>query len=281
MLSIRLSVIFSAVLAGAVFAITQTYSFANNHLNCQAYAQSVISQVSENNKWGCGFSGPQWSPDFNFHFNWCNQATTQIHHLGEQENFRKSALQQCKITKPGSGVRPANAYNEAGCDSYAKQMISNAKINVTRSCGINDPRMHQNYQAHFDWCFNGRTKQQVRATLNEVIRSIQQCGEDKAAIETFNTPMVTPTTQAVRIGNCFDQASQYCDGRLSAQKYCEYRGYRNLKSYKISASKHMTYKMECMLGAKRSPKCACQTATAGGQCKFLSQVTCQGKINKP
>lgn len=189
---------------------------ANSHLNCHAYAQSVLDQVNENAKFGCGFTGPVWSTDFNFHVNWCNQSETQIHHLGEEQAIRTSALTQCKLTKPGSGTRPANAYDENGCDSYAKQMMANAQTNIVRSCGINDPRMHQNYQAHFDWCFNGRTRQEVESTLEQVIGSVKQC-EVAQNTEVFAPPTIGFTPD----GKPKIQIQyNYCDRLIGPGKIC-------------------------------------------------------------
>jgi hypothetical protein len=193
-----------------------TIAQANSHLNCQVYAQSVIDQANENAKFGCGFSGPVWSTDFNFHVNWCNQNTTQMHHLTEQQAIRTAALSQCKLTKPGSGMRPANAYDEQGCDSYAKQMVANAQTNIVKGCGINDPRMHQNYQAHFDWCFNGRTKQQVKSTLDQVIASVNQCTQAQNTII-----LAPPTIGFTPKGKPKVQIQyNYCDRLIGANKKC-------------------------------------------------------------
>ncbi len=213
MLSKRPEII-SMACAVIVTAFAHTPSNANSHLNCLAYAQSVIDLANENAKWGCGFSGPRWSTDYKLHLNWCNGV--QMVDLTNEDKARKSQLQQCKLTKPGSGVRPANSYDEAGCNNYAKQMVSNAQANITKSCGINDPRMHQNYQAHFDWCFNGRTKQQIRDTLNDVIASVKQCEVAKNT-KIFNPPTIGFTPD----GKPKTQIQyNYCDRLIGPDKKC-------------------------------------------------------------
>jgi hypothetical protein len=255
----KTSIFVLAGLAAAVLGNANSAN-ANSHLNCDVYAQSVIDQVNENAKWGCGFSGPVWSTDYNFHKNWCNENSTQMQDLTKGQSFRASAIQQCKITKPGSGVRPANAYDEQGCDSYAKQMIANTTTAIARGCNISDSRMHLNQQAHFDWCFNGRTKNQVKNTLNEVIASVKQCQTSQ------NTKVFAPPT----IGFTPDGKPKvqihynYCDrligpgkqcGKPVADRICKVKGYARSTDHKKGQIKgfnwiHTSYFIEIRQGGK-------------------------------
>lgn len=120
---------------------------AHNHLNCHAYAKAVIAQVKKNIGLGCGFSGPVWSSDYNFHFNWCNQNTTQIHHLGEQENIRKGQMQQClaKVKLKDQNHRA----KEKACLKYAKKAVKlDAEIRDTcqsNSAWPKDLKTHVQY----------------------------------------------------------------------------------------------------------------------------------------
>ena len=92
---------------------------ADNHLNCQAYAETVMQSVRHSIGLGCDFNTAQWVNDYNFHFNWCNQKTTQIHHLGEQQNIRAAQLEQCKakVKIRDADLRKKQVY----CNQYAKQ----------------------------------------------------------------------------------------------------------------------------------------------------------------
>ena len=86
MISNRLSAVIMTGLGLTLIATGQKPVAANSHLNCQAYAQSVIDQTNENAKWGCGFTGRRWSTDYNLHVNWCNSA--QMVNLTNEQNAR-------------------------------------------------------------------------------------------------------------------------------------------------------------------------------------------------
>lgn len=252
---------------GFAITIPDTAS-ADNHLNCQAYAQSVINLANENARFGCGFTGQAWSTDYNMHLNWCN--SQQMADLTREDKNRKKALHQCKLTKPGSGVRPANAYSEKECHNYAKQMVGNTQTNITRGCGINDPRMHLNYQAHFDWCFNGRTKQVVRATLNEVIASIKQCHTAQ------NTKTFKPTIGFTPDdGQKRQVAYNYCDRLIGADKkcgkpvadlICKVKGFAKSTAHKKGTWTHMNDVVTSyFIGTKQAGK---------GVSQIFNSVTC-------
>jgi len=265
-----------AGMAAVIFA-GSTSASANSHLNCQAYAQSVIDQVNESTRFGCGFSGPIWSTDFNFHVNWCNQNTTQMHHLTEQQAIRNAALHQCKLTKPGSGVRPANAYDEQGCDSYARQMVANAQTNIVKGCNINDPRMHQNYQAHFDWCFNGRTKQQVKATLDQVIASVAKCGETKVFLDSGKYSIQVRKNLPVDVCNKGVPAGQeglfnMCEQPV-ADLFCQQNGYQRAIKY----SKANYNNGSNMDGDLPSTWWIGSNKACTGVCTGFSSITCAGR----
>ncbi len=78
-----------------------------------------MKSVRHGNALGCDFTTPQWRNDYNFHFNWCNQKTTQIHHLGEQQNIRAAQIEQCKlkVKAKDADLRKKQVY----CNQYAKE----------------------------------------------------------------------------------------------------------------------------------------------------------------
>ncbi|MGB7203997.1 MAG: hypothetical protein WBD37_00820, partial [Anderseniella sp.] len=167
--------------------------------------------------------------------------------------------------------------DEAGCNSYAKQMVSNSKINITRSCGIKDPRMHQNYQAHFDWCFNGRTKQQVRSTLKEVINSIEQCAVKKSRVKLFKKPS---NFRGTPLDGCIDSDVRGC-GKGAADYFCEKRGYKKSKRHNTGGAGFTVYHWCLDYNAAQTQQWidkggTCFCSDDNKQCSYFKEIECEG-----
>lgn len=68
---------------------------------CRHYADVAVQQYQANVRKGCGFTGKLWSPDYNYHYDWC----LTVHFKDSTGRFkaRNAALARCK---PG----PVNAH---------------------------------------------------------------------------------------------------------------------------------------------------------------------------
>ncbi len=162
-------------LAVLALGLVSSGAHAHGHLNCNAYANSVINQAKKSIGLGCGFSGPVWSTDYNFHFNWCNQNTTQIHHLGEQENIRAAQMQQCLANVKTKDQQ--HRKKEKGCLAYAKKAVE-LDAEIRNACPSNSA-WPQNLKAHVDLCMKKGGAQYARIENVKRTGIIAGCKHDE------------------------------------------------------------------------------------------------------
>ncbi len=72
---------------------TSPPSGSNNESFCRYYTDKQEEQVAENNRLGCGFSGPRWGTDKVRTYNWC---MTHIDMAQGEMDARESMLQSCR-----------------------------------------------------------------------------------------------------------------------------------------------------------------------------------------
>jgi len=70
---------------------------------CRDYASSAVAQQRQNLKRSCGFSGPQWNPNFEDHYNWCLSGGN-VRFAADEQQRRQQALANCGSgnTTPGA-----------------------------------------------------------------------------------------------------------------------------------------------------------------------------------
>ncbi len=67
--------------------------------NCDWYATTALKQQQENEKYKCGFSGPEWNSDKKAHMAWCASVTPD--RWRESAQRREKDLQACAAKKKG------------------------------------------------------------------------------------------------------------------------------------------------------------------------------------
>ena len=61
--------------------------------SCELYARIASVQSDANDRYRCGFRGPQWTTDMGPHFRWCRFASRSD--LARDQLFRSQQLQDC------------------------------------------------------------------------------------------------------------------------------------------------------------------------------------------
>jgi hypothetical protein len=103
---------------------------------CNDYANWSVVQSQANANLACNFSGPRWSADFQFHYEWCLQRGN-FSLTSDELRLRLDNLSQCRIDK---------------CTAYGQLAVSqNAKLS---SWGFiaSGPVWDSDFGHHFNWC---------------------------------------------------------------------------------------------------------------------------------
>lgn len=61
--------------------------------SCEVYARIAQVQADANERFRCGFRGPQWDRDVRPHFRWCRWAPRRV--IAEEQRSRAEQLQDC------------------------------------------------------------------------------------------------------------------------------------------------------------------------------------------
>ena len=61
--------------------------------SCELYARIAAVQSDANDRYRCGFRGPQWTTDMAPHFRWCRWASRSD--LSRDQAYRSQQLQDC------------------------------------------------------------------------------------------------------------------------------------------------------------------------------------------
>lgn len=65
------------------------------HQRCEEYAKRSVNQNISNLGNGCGFSGPEWSSDKSYHYDWCMKNSVSQSELNTHLSKRDVALEKC------------------------------------------------------------------------------------------------------------------------------------------------------------------------------------------
>jgi hypothetical protein len=106
--------------------------------NCQAYAQGAVYDYNDSKKLGCIYTGPQWNPDYNYHYSWCM--------TGNNISFRE-AEENARHVK----------HKECICKNYSNTAISQNQENKKKGCGFTGPAWSSDYNAHFNYCMKAKS----------------------------------------------------------------------------------------------------------------------------
>lgn len=280
-------VISATILLATAVVLPASNAAADDSVNCEAYAMEAYKDAKEAATLGCGFNDTLWSLDFHGHKNWCKQGSINMANLTWADRARKEGLQQCKDTKEKAKYRPANAPTEQNCHSYAKQMVSHAKTNQTRQCGYTTGRFANDYQGHFNWCFDGKPKSQVAAALDKTSDMIKQCGAQnakKSKTEKFAHSGVynKRIRKYLPLDHCseklYDDGKKtdlygYC-GKPNADRFCKSQGYAEaidfpMKTYNNGSDMDGDFPSTWWMSNKKP---------CHGNCKGFSSITCQGAL---
>ena len=133
-----------------------TAHFANaidKRVRCDRYAKAAVAQQLENTSVGCGFTGPEWDSNYNYHYQWCmhgNNSNYDIINRGYE--FRKDKLSHCNLSELDQKV---HTRYDLTCGKYARSAVELNNQNLYWGCGFKPPKWDSNYQHHLKWCKHG------------------------------------------------------------------------------------------------------------------------------
>lgn len=104
---------------------------------CDLYARDAVQDNDFSLKYGCGFTGPRWSSNYSYHYNWCTQGINVYSADGETK-ARHDVFYPC-----------------SWCYSYAGWAVTQNTENINRGCGFTGPMWNSNQSYHFKWCRSG------------------------------------------------------------------------------------------------------------------------------
>jgi len=113
---------------------------------CDQYAREAIAQQEENVEFGCNLHGPEWNPDYQAHYRWCETVSPDKTAAGS--DFRRNALDKCHAAQTPAAA-PAG---EDRCTVYATTAVNQQQENLSRNCNFSGPEWNTDYRAHFNWC---------------------------------------------------------------------------------------------------------------------------------
>lgn len=114
-----------------VFLLMTASSIADDKVDCDAYAKHTVKQAKEAKQRGCGFGGPIWSMDYNFHKQWCLRGDVHMANLTQENNKRLAGLNQCK--HKSSKNFETHRLKEKKCLAYAKE-AQKLREKINKAC---------------------------------------------------------------------------------------------------------------------------------------------------
>jgi hypothetical protein len=263
-------------LAALVVAAYSTGASAHSHLNCQAYAQSVVDYAKQNIGLGCGFSGPVWSTDFNFHFNWCNGV--QMADLTREDRNRQAAMNQCKAEVKVKD--DLNRNRQKYCLKYANQ-AQELRNQVNAACkGQDGGEWPKTVKEDVDFCMqkggafadltnNNRLKQINTCQKAVVTKTFANSGFYSKAVRDYLP--VDVCTKGVPAGqeNLFNAC-----GESVADMFCQQNGFQAAsdfakKNYNGGSNMDGDLPSTYWIGSKK---------VCTGDCTGFRYITCKGKL---
>jgi hypothetical protein len=120
---------------------------------CAQYARQAIAQYQEAKASNCeGLEYPEWSDDYNHHFQWCLRESVSQALADSKRRDRQGFLRRCK----------GDPLIVPECDEYATTACSQNNLNIMRECGFSDERWSSDYDYHYSWCVHGNNRQYAK-----------------------------------------------------------------------------------------------------------------------
>jgi hypothetical protein len=143
---------------------------------CNAYAADAVARAAQGAK--CGFTGPRWDPNQQFHVSWCMQQKAQ-QQVWSEDSARKGQLADCAKAEaqkakatPGKGnfsKGPPEVTVDTDVDIYDKPGGEGQKLGILRKdskvslferrpdqwCGVSGRAVATPTGAGFVWCGKG------------------------------------------------------------------------------------------------------------------------------
>jgi hypothetical protein len=183
----------SSLIAGGAAAMLSAWlptfpAFAEEQLNCGAYAAAAVAQQQQNMQQGCGFTGPAWSADFNGHLAWC-QAGATMADLTREDQARKDQLSLCTLKQAQDKQQQEAQQTQkiADCEEYARRAVEHQSANQYLKCGFSGGAWSADYGGHFKWCMGapqGAAKQEDSTRYAQLEGCISVLEQQKAAQQT-------------------------------------------------------------------------------------------------
>jgi hypothetical protein len=120
-----------------ILVLLSAAAWADDNLNCDAYAAKAVEQQQENQTLGCGFAGPAWSTDGQGHRNWCWLPQVQMVDLVKEDNARAGALNACR-------------QQATACGQYAALAVEQNQM--AKGCNFSGAAWHNDANRHRTWC---------------------------------------------------------------------------------------------------------------------------------
>lgn len=142
-------------------------AIAGDDVACAIYAKTAVAQQQQNIQQKCGFSGPEWSSDYNYHAKWCINVPQNLADNGTSN--RVGMLKKCQ------GVQfPAGA--DKWCNIYSIIAIGQNAANLSTKCGLIGPEWNSDYSYHYTWCVKAPKANSV-AGMDSRRNKLMQCSQ--------------------------------------------------------------------------------------------------------
>lgn len=159
----RWAVTFATALIGSAVCTTV---WADQNLNCDAYAASAVEQQQRNLSMACLLSGTGWSANAKAHRAWCLLPGVHMADLTREQKAREASLQEC-------------VQRDIACGQYAIQAREQDRLNIELGCGFTGEHWSDNINAHRAWCM--KTAPRIfKSMAYSWSNQLQQCRAEKA-----------------------------------------------------------------------------------------------------
>lgn len=97
--------------------------------DCERYAAEAVAQQEANRQRSCGFSGPEWKADYNYHYNWCVEGVN-AQSAAQWTQWRRDKISACVASAAGQKTS-SQAWSER-LPPLVKQVMSRLDKGMAR-----------------------------------------------------------------------------------------------------------------------------------------------------
>ena len=144
------------------------YSHAQDKAGiCDRYARSALEFQKQNLLNRCGYSGPEWSDNFRYHFDWCMNGQN-FRSAEKWTQWREVRIANCRSTSNLGNLQHQEVQDTTtACRNYASDAVRQQQENIRLSCGLVGPEWNLEFQYHYAWCMNGNNLQSAQNGLKK------------------------------------------------------------------------------------------------------------------